>query len=82
MDIWKAPSPQTATTCLSFSQIFAPTAKEIAQAERVVASVRANADKGVGIFLLDGKMMDIAFVEGAERTIALAKASGVYKGEL
>lgn len=63
-------------------QIFAPTAKEIAQAERVVASVRANADKGVGIFLLDGKMMDIAFVEGAERTIALAKASGVYKGEL
>ena len=36
----------------------------------------------IGIFLLDGKMLDIAYVEGAERTIALAKASGVYKGEL
>ncbi|MBO4377873.1 MAG: HpcH/HpaI aldolase/citrate lyase family protein [Clostridia bacterium] len=63
-------------------EIFAPTAAEIEQAERVVMAIRANADKGVGIFLLNGKMLDIAFVEGAERTIALAKASGVYKGDL
>ena len=63
-------------------EIFAPTQKEIQQAERVVRAIRENADKGVGIFLLDGKMLDVAFVEGAERTIALAKASGVYKGEL
>ena len=27
-------------------------------------------------------MIDIAFYDGAKRTIALAKASGVYKGDL
>ena len=37
---------------------------------------------GVGVFTVDGKMIDIAFVPGAERTIALAKASGVYEGDL
>ena len=63
-------------------QIFAPTPKEIAEAERVVSAVRENAEKGIGVFMLNGKMLDIAFVEGAQRTIALAKASGVYKGEL
>ena len=63
-------------------EIFAPTQVEIEQAERVVMAIRDNAVKGIGIFLLNGKMLDIAFVEGAERTIALAKASGVYKGDL
>ena len=63
-------------------QIFAPTPKEITEAERVVSAVRENAEKGIGVFMLNGKMLDIAFVEGAQRTIALAKASGVYKGEL
>jgi hypothetical protein len=28
------------------------------------------------------KMIDIAFYDGAKRTIELAKASGVYKGDL
>ena len=63
-------------------EIFAPTQKEIRSAERVVRAVRENAEKGIGVFMLDGKMLDIAFVEGAERTIELAKASGVYKGDL
>lgn len=63
-------------------EIFAPTAKEIAEAERVVFAIRENAKKGVGIFLVDGKMLDIAFVEGAERTLSLAKATGLYKGDL
>ena len=58
------------------------TPKEITEAERVVSAVRENAEKGIGVFMLNGKMLDIAFVEGAQRTIALAKASGVYKGEL
>ena len=33
-------------------------------------------------FTVDGKMIDIAFYDGAKRTIELAKASGVYKGDL
>lgn len=63
-------------------EIFTPSPQEIAKAERVIRAIRENAAMGVGVFTLDGKMLDIAFVEGAERTIALAKASGVYKGDL
>lgn len=62
--------------------IFTPSAGEIREAEKVVRVIRENADKGVGIFAVDGKMLDIAFLSGAERTLALAKASGVYEGDL
>ncbi len=63
-------------------EIFTPTAREIAEAERVVLAIRENAKKGIGIFKVDGKMLDVAFVEGAERTLALARAAGLYKGDL
>jgi citrate lyase subunit beta/citryl-CoA lyase len=63
-------------------EIFAPTEKEIIEAEKVVRAIRENAEKGIGIFSLDGKMLDIAFLPGAERIIALAKASGLYGGDL
>ena len=63
-------------------EIYTPTEKEIIDAERVVLSLREKARDGIGVFLLDGKMLDVAFLKGAERTIALAKASGAYKGEL
>ena len=63
-------------------EIYAPSEKEITAAEKIVSAVRENAAKGVGVFTVDGKMIDIAFLPGAERTIALAKACGMYKGEL
>ena len=63
-------------------EVFAPTARQIAEAERVVTAIRENTAKGVGIFSLDGIMLDIAFLPGAERVIALAKASGIYQGDL
>jgi len=63
-------------------EVFAPTVKEIIEAERVVRAIMENAAKGIGIFSLDGKMLDIAFLPGAERVIALAKASGLYEGDL
>lgn len=62
--------------------VFTPDAKEIREAEKVVRVIRENAAKGIGIFAVDGKMLDIAFLSGAERTLALAKASGVYEGDL
>lgn len=62
--------------------IFTPDKKEIREAEKIVRVIRENAEKGVGIFAIDGKMLDIAFLSGAERTLALAKASGVYEGDL
>ncbi|MGE5678463.1 MAG: aldolase/citrate lyase family protein [Pseudomonadota bacterium] len=63
-------------------EIFAPTQKEIADAEKILRAVRENAEKGIGIFTVDGKMIDIAFLPGAERTIAIAKACGIYEGDL
>lgn len=63
-------------------EIYAPSEKEIAAAEKIVRTVRQNSARGIGVFTVDGKMIDIAFLPGAERTIALAKACGIYKGEL
>jgi citrate lyase subunit beta/citryl-CoA lyase len=63
-------------------EIFTPGEREIREAEKIVSVIRENAAKGIGIFQVDGKMLDIAYLEGAERVLALAKASGVYEGEL
>ncbi len=61
---------------------FTPTPKEILFAEKVVREIDEKKAQGIGVFTVDGKMIDIAFYDGAKRTISLAKASGVYKGEL
>lgn len=61
---------------------FAPTQKEIAYAEKLVHSFNEQAESGIGVYTVDGKMVDIPFFEDAKRVIALAKACGVYKGEL
>lgn len=63
-------------------QTFAPTQKEIAYAEKLVRSFNAQADSGVGVYTVDGKMVDIPFFEDARRTIAMAKKTGVYHGDL
>jgi citrate lyase subunit beta/citryl-CoA lyase len=63
-------------------EIYTPGARDIADAERVLTSLEEHARKGVGVFVADGRMLDIAFLKGARRILALARASGVYKGEL
>ena len=61
---------------------FAPTEKEIAYAEKLVRGCQAQADAGIGVYTVDGKMVDIPFFEDAKRVIRLAKACGVYHGDL
>lgn len=63
-------------------EIFTPSQKDILFAEKVVREIENKKSRGIGVFVVDGKMIDIAFYDGAKRTIALAKASGIYKGEL
>lgn len=63
-------------------EIFTPTQKDIIFAEKVVKEIDEKKKLGIGVFTVDGKMIDIAFYDGAKRTIALAKASGVYEGDL
>ena len=62
--------------------IFTPSQKDIIFAEKVVREIDEKKALGIGVFTVDGKMIDIAFYDGAKRTIELAKASGVYKGDL
>ena len=63
-------------------EIFTPDERDIIFAEKVVREIDAKKAQGIGVFTVDGKKIDIAFYDGAKRTIALAKASGVYKGDL
>ena len=63
-------------------KIFTPTFKEIDFAEKVVKEIEEKKAQGIGVFTVNGKMIDIAFYDGAKRTIGLAKASGVYEGDL
>lgn len=63
-------------------QVFTPTQKDIIFAEKVVREIDTKKAQGIGVFTVDGKMIDIAFYDGAKRTLMLAKAAGVYKGDL
>ena len=63
-------------------EIYTPKPKDIVFAEKVVKEIDEKKAQGIGVFTVDGKMIDIAFYDGAKRTLALAKASGVYDGDL
>ena len=63
-------------------EIFTPSEKEIIFAEKVVREINEKKAQGIGVFTVDGKMIDIAFYDGAMRTLNLAKASGIYQGDL
>ena len=60
-------------------KIYTPSQKEIIFAPKVVKEIDEKKALGIGVFTVDGKMIDIAFYDGAKRTIELAKASGVLK---
>lgn len=62
--------------------VFTPTKKEIENAIHIVEGVQESAASGVGVLIVDGQMVDIAHVEGSKKILELAKASGLYKGDL
>lgn len=62
--------------------IFNPSTTEIKHAIHVLQAVQRNKDAGVGVLTVDGKMVDVAWVEGAQRILKLAQAAGLYKGDL
>lgn len=62
--------------------VYTPTEKEIIFSEKIVKEIDEKKAQGIGVFTVDGKMIDIAFYDGAKRVLELAKASGVYKGDM
>ena len=63
-------------------EVFTPTEAEVAHAEKLVRAYQEHFAEGVGVFTVDGKMVDIAHVRDAQDVLKLAKASGVYHGDL
>ena len=63
-------------------ETFAPTGKEIAYAEKLIHSFNEQSAAGVGVYIVDGKMIDLPYIDDARRVLALAKACGVYNGDL
>lgn len=63
-------------------EIFTPSDEEIEHSENLLIALEESKSEGVGVLVVDDKMVDIAMVEGAERTLNIAKAAGVYKGDL
>ena len=61
--------------------MFAPTQKEIDKALTIIAAIKEAEKKGSGVIAVNGKMVDRPVVIRAERTIELAKASGILKEE-
>lgn len=62
--------------------VFTPSDEEIVHAEHIVVAVEEAKEQGIGVLIVDGRMVDVAHVEGAKRTLQLAKAAGKYKGDL
>jgi citrate lyase subunit beta / citryl-CoA lyase len=53
--------------------VFRPTDAEIAAARRVVEAARGAERRGVGAFLVDGRMIDIPFIKRAESILGAAR---------
>ena len=48
----------------------------------MVSAFREAAAAGFGGFSVNGNLVEVAFIPGAERTLKLAKACGMYEGDL
>ncbi len=56
------------------NDVFAPTAADLVQAEKIVAAFDAARAAGKGVVTVDGRMIENLHVEQAQRQLALAKA--------
>ncbi|MDF7667369.1 citrate (pro-3S)-lyase subunit beta [Orbaceae bacterium ESL0727] len=59
--------------------IYAPTAKELDYAKKVVAAAEEGEKAGLGVISLNGKMIDAPIITRAQSIIELAKYSGVRR---
>lgn len=60
------------------NEAYAPTREELDYALRVVAAAE---EQGYGAINLDGRMVDMAVVRVAQRTVAIARRTGMLPGE-
>ena len=63
------------------NEVFAPSQKDIDKALRIIAAIKEAQAKGSGVIAVNGKMVVRPVVIRAERTVALAIASGILDKE-
>jgi len=56
-------------------EVFTPTEDEIRKAYRIVKEFRTNSAAGIGVFAIDGKMIDAPVVSRAEYILRLANVT-------
>ena len=61
----------------SIHSVYAPTEAEIKHAERVMEAKDAALAEGLGVFSLDGKMVELPVINRAKTTLELAKILGL-----
>jgi citrate lyase subunit beta/citryl-CoA lyase len=60
--------------------LFSPGVEEIRQAARIIAAMEDAEERGAGVIVVDGKMVDEPVLVRARRIMDLAKGSGLVKG--
>lgn len=60
--------------------VFTPTEKEIKKSLKIITATEEALKNGLGVFTVDGKMVDGPIIERAKHVLALAKASKVKIG--
>ncbi|MCK8617192.1 citrate (pro-3S)-lyase subunit beta [Fructobacillus sp. M158] len=63
------------------NQVFAPSRKEIQNAQNVMAAIEEAKQKGSGVIAMNGQMVDRPVVMRAERVMKLAKANNLIDAE-
>jgi citrate lyase subunit beta/citryl-CoA lyase len=61
--------------------VFRPTDEEIAHSLKVVEAAKLNAERGVGAFTVNGRMVDAPFVRRAEAILELARRLNLLASE-
>ena len=64
------------------NQVFSPTQKEVDYAYEVMDAIALAKEQGKGAIALHGKMIDAPIVARAQRTIDMANAFGMRRGEV
>lgn len=59
------------------NRVFSPSPAEIAQAQRLLEAFESHVAAGSGVFTMDGRMVDMPLVRGAERLLERARLSGL-----
>ncbi|MBZ0301742.1 MAG: CoA ester lyase [Anaerolineae bacterium] len=56
--------------------VFTPSAEDVARAQHMIAAFRTHQAAGEGVFVFDGKMIDMPMIRAAEVVLARARTAG------